>query len=66
MRDGYEVLIIQKRVSNDLLLYRLEIDGLKNLEQANRTLKTGLENKWLTLEEEQPTEDQGSEQDATY
>ncbi|HEU4344674.1 MAG TPA: AAA family ATPase [Candidatus Binatia bacterium] len=33
---GYRVAITPKRVSNDLLLHQVEIDGLKNLEEANR------------------------------
>jgi general secretion pathway protein A len=38
---GYRVLITPKRVSNDLVLHRVEIDGLKNIEEANRAWETG-------------------------
>ena len=47
--EGYQVIITQKRVSNDLLLHRLEIDRLKTLEEASQSLKTGLKKGWLTL-----------------
>jgi general secretion pathway protein A len=48
-KEGYQVIITQKRVSNDLLLHRLEIDGLKTVEEATQSLKTGLKKGWLTL-----------------
>jgi general secretion pathway protein A len=46
---GYQVMITPKRVSHDLVLHRLEIDGLKNLEEAMQSLETGLKNRWLTF-----------------
>jgi general secretion pathway protein A len=48
-KEGYQVIITRKRVSNDLLLHRLEIDGLKTLEEATISLKTALKKEWLTL-----------------
>jgi hypothetical protein len=48
-KEGYQVIITRKRVSNDLLLHRLEIDGLKTLEEATQSLKAGLKKEWLTL-----------------
>ena len=48
-KEGYQVIITSKRVANDLLLHRLEIDRLKTLEEATQSLKTGLKNEWLTL-----------------
>jgi general secretion pathway protein A len=48
-KEGYQVIITRKRVSNDLLLHRLEIDGLKTVEEATQSLKTGLKKGWLTL-----------------
>jgi general secretion pathway protein A len=47
-KEGYQVIITRKRVSNDLLLHRLEIDGLKTVEEATQSLKTGLKKGWLT------------------
>ena len=44
---GYRVSITPRKVSEDLLLHRVEIDGLKNLEEANHIWLTGLSNEWL-------------------
>jgi hypothetical protein len=41
---GYQVSITPKRVSEDVLLYRIEIDGLQNPEQANHIWLAGLRN----------------------
>jgi general secretion pathway protein A len=46
---GYQVTITPRRVSDDLMLHRVEIDGLKNLEQANQTWQTALRNEWLAF-----------------
>jgi general secretion pathway protein A len=46
---GYLVTITPRRVSADLLLHRVEIEGLKNLEEANQTWLTGLKNEWLAF-----------------
>ena len=46
---GYQVTIIPRRLSDDLLLHRVKIDGLKNLEEANQIWQTGLRNEWLAL-----------------
>lgn len=48
-KEGYRVMITAKRVSTDLLLHRLEIDGLKTLGEATQSLNTGIVKKWLTL-----------------
>jgi general secretion pathway protein A len=47
-KRGYRVIVIPRRVANDLVLHRLEIEGLKNLQEATRILETGLRNEWLT------------------
>jgi len=47
MRDGFEVIITARRVSNSLLLHRLEIDGLKDLQDVNRTIQLGFKNRWI-------------------
>jgi hypothetical protein len=49
IKAGYQILITPKRVSNNLVLYRLEIDSLKNLLEATQTLETGLKNQWITF-----------------
>jgi general secretion pathway protein A len=41
---GYQATITPRRVSDDLLFHRVEIDGLKTLEEANQTWLTGLKN----------------------
>jgi general secretion pathway protein A len=46
---GHQVMITPKRVSDDLLLYRVEINGLKNLEEANQAWETGLKNEWFAF-----------------
>jgi general secretion pathway protein A len=46
---GYQVTITPRRVSDDLLLHRVEIDGLKNLEEANQTWLTGVKKEWVEL-----------------
>jgi general secretion pathway protein A len=47
-KRGYRVVVVPRRVANDLVLHRLEIEGLKNLQEATRILETGLRNEWLT------------------
>ena len=46
---GYKVTITPRRVADDLMLHRVEIDGLKTLEEANQTWLTGLKNEWLAF-----------------
>jgi general secretion pathway protein A len=46
---GYQVTITERKVSDDLLLHRVQIDGLKNLDEANQTWQTGLRNEWLVF-----------------
>jgi hypothetical protein len=38
-----------RQVSDDLELYRVEINGLKNLDEANEVWQTGLNNQWLAF-----------------
>jgi type II secretory pathway predicted ATPase ExeA len=40
--SGYQAVITPKKVSDDLLLHRVEVDGLKNFEEANRIWDAGL------------------------
>jgi len=48
-KKGYQVTITTRRVSDDLSLHRVEIDGLKNLEEASQIWQTGLRNEWLAF-----------------
>jgi general secretion pathway protein A len=65
-KEGYQVIITRKRVSNDLLLHRLEIDGLKTFEEATQSLKTGLKKEWLTLSGSARNTEQASQGLTTY
>jgi general secretion pathway protein A len=65
-KAGYQVIITPKKVSNDLLLHRLEIDGLKNLEEATQSLETGLKNQWLTFSAIPRNEHQVSQAEPRY
>jgi general secretion pathway protein A len=47
--QGYPVSVSTRRVSDDLSLHRVEIDGLKNLEEAKRIWQTGLRNQWFAF-----------------
>jgi type II secretory pathway predicted ATPase ExeA len=47
MRDGFRVIITARRVSNNLLLHRVEIDGLRDLQAVNQTIQIGFKNRWI-------------------
>jgi type II secretory pathway predicted ATPase ExeA len=47
LRDGFSVIVTAKPVSNNLVLHRLEISGLTNLQNAKQTIQTGFKNRWL-------------------
>jgi type II secretory pathway predicted ATPase ExeA len=47
VRDGLRVIVTVKPVSNNLVLHRLEINELKDLEDAKQTVQIGLKNRWL-------------------
>ena len=46
---GYQVTITPRKISNSLSVHRVEIDGLKNLEEANQMWKTGVRDEWIAL-----------------
>jgi general secretion pathway protein A len=46
---GYQVTITPRKVSDNLLVHRVEIDGLKNFEEASQIWETGLRNEWLAV-----------------
>jgi hypothetical protein len=48
-RAGYRVAIRSRRVADDILLYRLEIDGLTNIEEATQILRNVLKTEWPTF-----------------
>jgi general secretion pathway protein A len=48
-KDGYQFIITTSKVSDDLLLQRVQIVGLKNLKEALQTWDTGLTKDWFAL-----------------
>jgi general secretion pathway protein A len=46
---GYQATITPRRVSESLLVHRVEIDGLKNFEEASRIWEAGRKNEWLAF-----------------
>jgi hypothetical protein len=44
---GAGYTITSRRVADDLLLHRVEIDGLKNSEEANHIWLAGLRDEWF-------------------
>jgi hypothetical protein len=46
---GYQVTITPRKISNSLSVHRVEIDGLKNLEEANQMWETGVRDQWIAL-----------------
>jgi hypothetical protein len=49
IKSGYQVLITPGQLTNNLALYRLEIDSLKNASEATQSFETALTRQWLTL-----------------
>lgn len=47
VRNGLSVIVTVRPVSNNLVLHRLEINGLKDLEDAKQTVQVGFKNRWL-------------------
>jgi hypothetical protein len=46
---GYSVSITPRKISDDVLLHRVEIDGLKTFAEANEAWLTSLKNEWLVV-----------------
>ena len=46
---GYQVAITPRKVADDLLLHRVEINGLKTLEEANQIWQTGVRREFLAF-----------------
>jgi general secretion pathway protein A len=47
--EGYQVTITPNRVSDDLLLHRVEIEGLKNRKEVDQTWEIGIKKRWLAF-----------------
>jgi general secretion pathway protein A len=61
VRNGLPVIVTAKPVSNNLVLHRLEINGLKNLEDAKQTIQIGFTNRWLPFTPKPPIETQAGQ-----
>jgi len=61
VRDGLPVIVTAKAVSNNLVLHRLEITGLKNLEQARQTIQLGFKRRWAPFAPEPLIETQADQ-----
>ena len=48
-KEGYQFIITTSKVSDDLLLQRVQIVGLKNLKEALQTWETALRKEWFAL-----------------
>ena len=46
---GYDVVITPRRVSDDLVLYRVEINGLENISAVNQAWETASANQWISF-----------------
>jgi general secretion pathway protein A len=55
---GYRIVITPRRVSDDLLLHRVEIDDLRNPEEADRIWQSGLRNEWVAFARNQSVQNQ--------
>ena len=64
--QGYQATIIPSRIAADLSLQRVEIVGLKNLQEAMQTWETGLNKKWFTSLGRSNGGDQLSKADMAY
>ena len=48
---GYDVVVTPRRVSDNLMLHRVEISRLENVDAVNKAWETALANQWLTSPE---------------
>lgn len=64
--EGYQVTIAPNRVSDDLLLQRVQIVGLKNLKEAMQTWDTGLTKEWYAFVSRPSGGNQLSKADIAY
>jgi general secretion pathway protein A len=46
---GYDVVVTPRRVSDDLMLYRVEINGLENVDAAHHAWEIATANQWIAF-----------------
>ena len=51
---GYDVVVTPRHLSDDLTLYRVEIDGLDNIDAVNQAWQVATANQWITYAESSP------------
>lgn len=66
IQRGYQAIVTPKPVSNNLILYRVEVDRLKNHRDAAQALEIGVRNAWLSFPVKTATGEQQSRQDLNY
>ena len=64
--DGYQMAITPSRVSDDLLLQRVQIVGLKNIKEAIQTWDSGLSKAWFAFVSGPNSGDQLSKAEIAY
>jgi general secretion pathway protein A len=50
-QKGYNVVVTPRRVSDNLMLYRVEINGLKNVDAVNQAWEVASANQWIAFAE---------------
>ena len=66
VRDGFPVVVTVRPVSNNLVLHRLEINGLKNREDAKQPIQIGFTNRWLPFTPKPTIETQANQTISGY
>ncbi len=66
VRDGFPVVVTVIPVSNNLVLHRLEINGLKNREDAKHPIQIGFTNRWLPFTPKPTIETQANQAISGY
>jgi type II secretory pathway predicted ATPase ExeA len=66
MQDGFGVIITARRVSSNLVLHRVEIDGLKELQAVNQTIQVGFKSRWLPFTPKPSNENQEGQANRRY
>jgi len=53
-QKGYDVVVTPRRMSDSLMLHRVEINKLENVDAVNKAWETALANQWLVSVENDP------------
>jgi hypothetical protein len=53
-QKGYDAVVTPRRVSDSLMLHRVEINRLENIDAVNKAWETALANQWLVSVENDP------------